>query len=219
MNKKKINLIDLGRLPYGQALDVQRDFVAKRITGEICDSLLLVEHNPVLTLGRSADSNNILAARDALAQIGIEVFEIERGGDVTYHGPGQQVGYPIINIREFGINLHEYLRMIEETIIRSLEPFGLTGHRLEGLTGVFVDDSKIAAIGIAVKKWVTFHGFAYNINPNMTHFELIVPCGIRDHTVCSLSSLLGRPTTLEEVRQPLLNAFGEVFSVEFISGK
>lgn len=217
MNKRSITLFDLGRMPYGDALALQREYLAKRIAGEIGDTLLLVEHDPVITLGRSANRDNILAAKDALSRIGVEVFEIERGGDVTYHGPGQQVGYPIINIREFGVNLHEYLRLLEEALIEALKGFDLVGCRIEGLTGVFVGDSKVAAIGIAVKKWVTFHGFAFNVNPNLSHFELIVPCGIRDHTVCSLAGLLQKKTlTLSDFRKPLLNSFSNVFNVEII---
>ncbi len=217
MNKRRVALIDLGRMPYCDALVLQREYLAKRIAGEIGDTLLLVEHNPVITLGRSANSDNILAARDALLRIGVEVFEIERGGDVTYHGPGQQVGYPIINLREFDINLHEYLRLLEEVLIEALKNFELVGRRIEGLTGVFVGDSKVAAIGIAVKKWVTFHGFAFNVNPILSHFELIVPCGIRDHTVCSLAGLLQKKElALSDFRKPLVNSFSNVFGVEII---
>jgi len=214
MSQRKVKLIDLGRMPYGNALVLQREYVDKRIAGEIGDTLLLVEHDPVITLGRSADSSNILASKDALERFGIEIYEIERGGDVTYHGPGQQVGYPILNIRELGMNLHEYLRNLEEIMIATLARFGLKGERISGLTGVFVDSAKVVAIGIAVRKWVTFHGFAFNVNPEMRHFQMIVPCGITDHSVGSLSGCLGEEKTLSDLRIPLIASFEEVFSVE-----
>ncbi|MEP0814281.1 MAG: lipoyl(octanoyl) transferase LipB [bacterium] len=213
MVNRVIKLIDLGRMKYGDALALQKEFLAKRIAGKCGDTLLLVEHEPVITLGRHADAQHILASKEALAKFGIGVFQIERGGDVTYHGPGQQVGYPIFNIREMGLSLHDYLRLLEETMIVALSAFGLSAHRISGLTGVFVDDAKLVAIGIAVKKWVTFHGFAFNVNPNMHHFELIVPCGIREHPVGSLSGALGETKSLSDLRPHLISAFERVFGI------
>lgn len=214
MSERIIQVIDLGRMPYGEALELQRRAVEGRIAGESPDSLFLVEHYPVLTLGKSAHSENILASKEALAKFGVEVFEIERGGDVTYHGPGQLVGYPVVNIKSLGIGLHDYIRGIEETMIRALGAFGVIAGRIEGLTGVFAGGEKAVAIGIAVRKWVTFHGFAFNVNPDLRHFELIVPCGIRDYGVTSLSKLLGRPVEFQELRPHLLAAFADVFQVE-----
>lgn len=219
MGDRTIKVIDLGRMGYGEALELQRKALASRIAGETSDALYLVEHNPVLTLGTSSHSENILASREALKEIGIEVFEIERGGDVTYHGPGQQVGYPILNIKELGIGLHDYLRKIEETMIVALQSLGILGRRIEGMTGVFAGDDKVVAIGIAVKKWVTYHGFAFNVKPDMRHFELIVPCGIRDHGVTSLSKLLGIPVDLSDLRPHLLSAFADVFDIELVHQK
>ena len=210
---RPVNLLDAGTMAYGDALALQRDLVNRRIAGKTGDTLVLVEHNPVLTLGRNANAAHILASRDVLVKAGVEVYEIERGGDVTYHGPGQQVGYPIFNIREMDLSLHDYLRMLEETMIMSLGAFGLSARRIPGLTGAFVGEAKVVAIGIAVKRWVTYHGFAFNVNPDMRHFELIVPCGIPDHPVGSLSLALERECTLADLRPHLLAAFEGVFGI------
>ena len=213
MSKGAIAVVELGRMAYAPALDVQRDIHSKRITGQTSDTLLFVEHDPVLTLGRNSNEDNIITSRDALASAGVRVFQAERGGDVTYHGPGQQVGYPIVNIRELGLSVHDYVRKLEETMIVALADFGVEAHCVPGLTGVFVDDAKIVALGIAVRRWVTFHGFAFNVDPDLSHFNLIVPCGIRDHPVTSLAKCLGREVTLAELRVPLLKAFLQVFEL------
>jgi lipoate-protein ligase B len=213
MNERILSVVELGRMGYARALEIQREVHAKRIAGALGDTLLLVEHDPVLTLGRNADKSNIVASQNALCRLGIEVFEIERGGDVTYHGPGQQVGYPILNIRELGMSLHDYMRKLEETMIVALAEFGLKAHRIEELTGVFVDNAKVVAMGIAVRKWVTYHGFAFNVAPDLRHFDLIVPCGIRDHPVTSLAQLLGREVTPIDLREPLITAFLRVFEM------
>ena len=213
MANRIVKLVDLLRMSYGEALEIQREYLMRRIGGETGDTLILVEHEPVITLGKSADARHILYSRENLEKKGVEVYEIERGGDVTYHGPGQQVGYPILNIRELGLSLGGYLRLLEETMIASLEKFGLEARRIEGLTGVFVGGAKVVAIGIAVKRWVTYHGFAFNVNPDLRHFGLIVPCGILDHPVGSLSSALGFKKSLGDLRPHLLSAFEETFSV------
>jgi lipoate-protein ligase B len=174
--------------------------------------LLLVEHEPpVITLGRGARAANVTASRDRLRREGIEICESSRGGDVTYHGPGQIVGYPILRLDLHGRDIHRYLRELEEVLIRVLARLGLEGRREKGQTGVWVGSDKVAAIGVAVTRWVTYHGFAPNVAPNLDHFGLIVPCGIRDAGVTSLERLLARLVTVAEVKPLLVECMVEVF--------
>lgn len=174
-------VVDLGRADYGETLELQRRIAHARIDRVIGgDVLLLAEHDPVITLGRSFHAENLLRTPEQLEAIGVSVFEVERGGDVTYHGPGQLVGYPIYDLTEHEPDLHVYLRQIEQCLIDTLGAFGVTGSRREDLTGVWVGSRKIASIGIHVKKWVTWHGFALNVATDLASFDLIVPCGIDD---------------------------------------
>lgn len=215
----------LGRIDYREAWALQREIAAQRLAGQIPDTLLLLEHPPTLTLGRGTAPEHILASPQALERAGIAVVETDRGGDVTYHGPGQLVGYPILNLREapHRPDLHVYLRALEETLIRALATFGVDAARFPGLTGVWTGietshPAKIAAIGIKVSRWITLHGFALNICADLTHFDLIVPCGIRDYGVTSLDRVLNRPITLDAVRLAVQSAFAEVFGLDCWEG-
>jgi lipoyl(octanoyl) transferase len=182
----------LGRLAYGDALQMQRALVEERRAGRLDDLLLLVEHPHVLTLGVRGDGgrSNVLAAPSALAGRGIEVFETGRGGDVTYHGPGQIVGYPILDLRPDRCDVHRYVRDLEEVLIRTAKDFGVGAGRIDGLTGVWVGEEKLAAIGVRISRWITSHGFALNVSTDLTYFDLIVPCGIRGRRVTSLAELV-----------------------------
>ncbi len=160
-------------------------------SGDVPSTLLLLEHSPVITLGRNAHESNLLESRSAFKTMGIDVVETDRGGDVTYHGPGQLVAYPVINLANWKPSVGWYLRRLEETLIRTLNGYGLRSERVEGMTGVWVNGAKVAAVGVGVRNWITFHGIALNVDPNMEHFGLIVPCGIADKPVTSLRALLG----------------------------
>jgi lipoyl(octanoyl) transferase len=203
----------LGQVPYEEALELQAALVEQRRRDEIPDQLLLLEHPHVVTLGvRTADARaHIVAPPEALAGRGVTVHETGRGGDVTYHGPGQLVGYPILALEEGRRDLHRYVRDIEETLIRALGTFGIAGERVAGLTGVWADREKVAAIGVRVSRWITSHGFALNVTTDLDYFGLIVPCGIADRGVTSMARLLGRPVEMAEVESAVAGAFCEVF--------
>lgn len=205
-------LVECGRMPYADAWALQRALVTARQADRIEDVLLLVEHPPVVTIGRGGRAANILVPRDALAARGFEVYEIERGGDVTYHGPGQLVGYPILNLRTLDEDVVRYVRLLEATLIGALERFGIAGARLHGYPGVWVGDAKIAAIGVAVKRKVTMHGFALNVAPDLDQFEVINPCGL-GKPVTSMARLLGRPMRLADVQPAVARSFAEVFEM------
>jgi lipoyl(octanoyl) transferase len=184
----RLAVADLGLLPYGEALDLQRTLADDRIGGRLEDDLLLLlEHPPVVTLGRGTRATSLPLDPNTLRRRGIEVFEIERGGDVTYHGPGQLVGYPIFDLGRHRRDLHWFLRQIEAALIAALEPFGIPGERREGYTGVWTRGRKIASIGIHVRQWVTWHGFALNVTTDLSPFDLIVPCGIPDVVMTSVA--------------------------------
>lgn len=205
----------LGSIDYTWAWELQRRLVQQRREGTIPDTLLLLEHiPPVITLGRATQREHLLVTREQLQGLGIQLVETDRGGDITYHGPGQLVGYPILDLREHGRDVHRYLRRLEEAIIQALRHFGIEAHRKEGLTGVWVGEGKVAAIGIKVSHWMTMHGFALNICPNLSHFDLIVPCGIHDKGVTSLQNLLGQEVTLQEVVPVVVNSFANVFNLQ-----
>lgn len=231
-------LVNLAAIPYADALALQRRVVDARKHGALNDVLLLLEHPPVFTLGRNADDSNIIAAPDFLKQIGIDVFRVERGGDVTYHGPGQLVGYPILDLHNLRLDVGWFVRSMEELLIRVLGDFGIAGKRIDKLVGVWVDltpnplppspspdarqerglggEAKIVQIGARIEQWITYHGFALNVDPNMTHFDLIVPCGIADKAVTSMTRVLNRPIDMREVRERVATRFGEVFGTEMI---
>lgn len=207
-------VVDLGRMAYPEACGLQEQLVVLRRHGTIADTLLLVEHPPVITLGRRAHQAHILASPAGLRAAGVEVFESSRGGDVTYHGPGQLVGYPIVDLRPRGSDVHAYLRELEEVLIGVLSTYGLKAERKAGCTGAWVRDEKVAAIGIAVRGWVTSHGFALNVAPIMEHFSLIVPCGLAQYRVTSLAHLLGAAApTMEQVKADTVYHFGRVFDL------
>jgi lipoyl(octanoyl) transferase len=202
----------LGRMEYDEALALQRALVEQRRAGTIGDLLLLVEHPSVLTLGVRGDGgrSHILASDDELASRHIEVFETGRGGDITYHGPGQIVGYPIVDLNPDRRDVHKYVRDIEEVLIRVAADYGITAGRIPGLTGVWVGDEKLAAIGIRIQRWVTSHGFALNHTTDLSHFNLIVPCGISDRGVTSLAKL-GCTASRTEVEARIAAHFADVF--------
>ncbi len=213
----------LGRVDYEPALALQGRLRARRIAGETADTLLLLEHPPVLTLGRGADAANVLASEESLRALGIRVHRIGRGGDVTYHGPGQLVGYPILDLRERGRDVHKYLRDLEEVFIRWLarrgegeEGGGIPAGRVPGATGVWVDGKKITAIGVGVRRWVTLHGFAFNVNPDLSRFDLIRPCGFEAERVTSVERLTAAgspPPSLERLAGEIVEVFAEVFGM------
>jgi lipoyl(octanoyl) transferase len=202
----------LGLISYGDALQLQAELVTQRRAGDIPDTLLLLEHPHVITLGSGAHEENVLVSPEERAERGIELFETGRGGDVTYHGPGQLVGYPILDLKPDRQDLHRYLRDLEEMLIGVLGEFGLVGSRKEGLTGAWVGDRKLAAIGVRVSSgWITSHGFALNVSTDLSFFGAIVPCGIRDHGVGSISEEIGRPVTLAEAEAAVIRQMGRVF--------
>ncbi|MEW6207640.1 MAG: lipoyl(octanoyl) transferase LipB [Acidobacteriota bacterium] len=200
----------LGRVPYSEGLALQAEAVERLRAGER-ERLFLLEHPHVFTLGRGADRANILASAKSLEADSIEVHETGRGGDVTYHGPGQLVGYPIINLKPDRCDVHRYVRDIEEVLIRLTGDFGIAGERIAGLTGVWVGDEKIAAIGVRIARWITSHGFALNVNTDLSYFQMIVPCGIRDKGVTSMEKILGRRVDIGEVAERAAIRFAEVF--------
>ncbi|MBI1804074.1 MAG: lipoyl(octanoyl) transferase LipB [Ignavibacteria bacterium] len=213
-NQKRIVVLDLGLTEYKSTWDLQRRLFELRVAGRIPDILLLNEHQHVYTFGKSSDDNHLLADDTELRAKGAEVFHIDRGGDVTYHGPGQLVGYPILNLNNFYNDVHRYLRDIEEVIIRTLTGYGITARRDNDYTGVWVGSDKIAAIGVKVSHWVTMHGFALNVNTDLSYFDRIIPCGIFHRGVTSLQRLLGKEISLSEVSEHIMFHFGKVFGVE-----
>ena len=209
-----MKIVDLGKMDYMEALKIQEDLMQKHLNGEGEDTLLLVEHPPVLTLGRRGEYSNILLAKDYLENMGVSVYEVSRGGDVTYHGPGQIVGYPIMNLENHGKDIKQFIWKLEEVIIRLLKDlYDIEATRDEKkYTGVWVGDEKITAIGVAVKRWVTMHGFAFNVNTNLEHFKWINPCGIMDKGVTSMEKLIGKEADFEEIKRKVADYFVEVFS-------
>ena len=216
MNTEKCYVLKLGILDYGKAYELQKRLLQEHLQGKGSNFLLLLQHNPVITIGRSGSKGNILVSKSALTAAGIETYEIERGGDVTYHGPGQLTGYPIIDLRKSRKDVHWYLRQLEEVIIRVLAEYGIAGQRMEGYTGVWVGNEKVAAIGIAVRRWITYHGFALNVYPDMSHFDMITPCGITDKGVTSLEQLLGYKVDMDGVADKTASVFAEVLNVDTV---
>jgi len=211
MPLRPLHVRRLGRVRYADALDLQARLVRERRAGAIPDTLLLLEHDPVFTLGRNARRENLLLSAEALRERGFDVFETGRGGDVTYHGPGQVVGYPILDLSPDRQDVHRYVRDLEEVMIRTCADYGVEAGRVAGLTGVWVGADKIGAIGVRISRWVTSHGFAYNVSTDLAAFDLIVPCGIRGRGVTSLALLLGREAPLAEVEDRLATHFAALF--------
>jgi lipoate-protein ligase B len=211
-------IVELGLIGYGDAWALQKRLVAARKANAIEDVLLLCEHPHVITLGRNGKREHLLASEHVLKQKGVELHATDRGGDITYHGPGQIVGYPILDLGAIRRDVVWYVRMLEEAMIRATAEFGVSAGRLEGKTGIWVrtatTEEKLAAIGVHISRWVTSHGFAYNISTDLRFFDLIVPCGIADSKATSLEKILGRSVERKEVAPQLVKHFGEVFGVE-----
>ena len=214
---RSVDVRRLGLVAYGAGLELQAGLVEERRSGAIGDTLLLLEHPPVITLGVKTRGKqvNIVASPEVLAAEGVSVFETGRGGDITYHGPGQLVGYPILDLRPDRCDVHRYVRDIEEALIIALREFDIEGGRLAGRTGVWVGpdgrEEKVAAIGVRISRWITSHGFALNVGTNLEHFQLIVPCGIADRGVTSIERLLGRGVAMKDVEDAVVRAFSRVF--------
>jgi lipoyl(octanoyl) transferase len=207
----QLHVTNLGRSRYGDTWELQRRLFELRMEGKIDDVLLLTEHEHVYTIGKGGDENHLLASTQELQTDGVEVFRIDRGGDITYHGPGQVVGYPILDLNGYFRDIHRYLRSLEEVIIRALGQFGIQAGREEGMTGAWVSGEKIAAIGVKVSRWRTMHGFALNVNTDLTKFSRIIPCGIFHKGVTSIQKILGREVPLGEVEESLTTSFSSVF--------
>lgn len=205
----------LGRIGYSECYKLQKRIHLTRCEGNIPDTLLLLEHPPVITLGRGFHPDNLLLLPKDYQEKGIEVAETDRGGDVTYHGPGQLVGYPIFDLNQHGRDLHKFLRDIEEAIILALAEFKIDARRFPPHTGVWVEDKKVCAIGIRVSRWVSMHGFALNVENDNFGFDTIIPCGISSYGVTSISKLMGAKVTLEQIKQPVISAFEHVFKLNF----
>jgi len=212
MNDKVLKYCDLGIVDYKEAWNLQKEIFSQRVSGKIEDVLLLLEHPNTYTLGKTADKQNLKGSVEYLSENHISVYDIDRGGDITYHGPGQLVGYPIIDLNNWYKDSHKYLRGLEETIIRTCSDYSLTCERNPKFTGVWIDDKKIAAIGIKISRWVTMHGFAFNVNTDLRLFNGIIPCGIRDKKVTSLKKELKKEINIQEVKEILIKNFKEVFS-------
>lgn len=207
---------DIGIVDYKEAWDLQYNIHENRVAGRINDYLLLLEHPNTYTLGKTADRSHLVGSDDYLKEKKISIYDIDRGGDITYHGPGQVVGYPIINLNDWHQDTHKYLRALEEVIIRVCFDFGIIGKRDSNYTGVWIDDRKIAAIGIKVSRWVTMHGFAFNINTDLSLFSGIIPCGISDKAVTSLSKETNKIIEIDFIKTLLLKYFTEVFEYNSI---
>jgi len=209
----------LGLVPYAEALTLQRSLVEERRAGTIGDTLLLLEHPHVVTLGVRGDGgrSHLLASPETLAARGVELHETGRGGDITYHGPGQLVGYAIFDLKPDRCDVHRYVRDLEEVLIRTASDYGIEATRVEGLTGVWVGDEKLAAIGVRIARWITSHGFALNVSTDLDYFKLIVPCGIADRGVTSLSRLLGRRIDMAEAASRVTTHFANVFQLNDLS--
>lgn len=212
----KLDVKRLGTLDYQSALNLQLDFLAKRIKNEINDTLLFVEHTPTITIGRNGDKSNLLISEPILKEKNIDYFEVTRGGDITFHGPGQIVCYPIINLNNHFKDVHKYLRTLEQIVIDLLLEFDIEGRRIEGLTGVFVKRSKIASIGVGIKRWVTYHGLSLNINTDLSYFDLIIPCGLNNNPVTSIKrwNSMEKDIELSVIEDLLVKNFTKYFHYE-----
>lgn len=232
----KVQFRDLGQIKYQQAWDVQEN-VFKQVVGhkvqqrqqEVKEAnthhLFFCEHPPVITLGKSGAQDNLLLNEDALNNLGIDFYKINRGGDITFHGPGQLVGYPILDLDEFFNDIHKYMRYLEEVIIQTIAEFGVVGERLDGATGVWLDTNspskvrKICAMGVRASRWVTMHGWALNVNTDLDYFKYIIPCGITDKAVTSLQQEVGEKVDMQEVKQVVKEKFEQVFQCQLLDNK
>ena len=223
---KKVQFQDLGLSDYKSVWDYQesllQQIIAQKISNRSTDTplptdnhLLFVEHPPVYTMGKSGDLQNLLKSPEELLQLGVAYYPINRGGDITFHGPGQLVGYPIFDLENFYTDIHRFLREIEEVIIQTIAHFGLEGYRVDGRTGVWVNDRKICAIGVRTSRWVSMHGFALNVNTDLRYFENIIPCGIADKEVTSIERETGNKVDFERVKTLTKAAFASIFGIYF----
>lgn len=216
--KKLLWIVDAGRIAYGPALDLQREIVAARKSGALPDVLLFCEHPHVITLGRNGQRENLLANANALKQMNVEFHETDRGGDITYHGPGQIVGYPILDLTQHKRDVRWYVEQLEELMIRTAADYGLSARRILCRHGIWIDapsgEEKLAALGVHLSRWVTSHGFAFNVSTDLRYFDLIVPCGIKDKCATSLERALGRAVPIDEASNRLGHHFVEIFHAE-----
>ncbi len=212
MNSTDLNVVDLGHREYKEVWDIQKRIHAKRLENEIADTLILVEHNPVITMGKSGKEKNLLIPFKLLEEKGIAYYEIERGGDVTFHGPGQLVGYPLFNIKQGLIGIKPFIEKIEDVIVAALAEFGIGAEKKEKMIGVWNKKGKICSIGIAVQRWISFHGFALNVNTDLSYFDYIVPCGLKNIMMTSMQKILNKEIALDEVKKVVSQKFGLVFS-------
>lgn len=208
-----LNFRDLGLSPYQQTWDLQKKLQSRRIKNEIEDTVLLVEHEPVYTFGKNADDNHLLQNYPD----DVNIFHIERGGDITYHGPGQLVGYPIIDLHNYKMSISWFMRSLEDVIINTLMHYDIAANRKEGLTGVWVKDEKIAALGVRISRWVTMHGFALNVNTQLHYYDSIIPCGIFEYGVTSMEKVLRKEIDMDEVKHVLIQQFENVFNSHLTS--
>ena len=204
----------LGQIDYGEAYDIQKKLWSQKMNGRAEDALLLLSHPPTFTIGKSGKLDNLLLNKEELAGKGISLFFIDRGGDITYHGPGQLVVYPIIDLKDRGKDIHRYIHYLEEVVIRTLASLSIEAQRDEKHVGVWVGNEKIAAIGVRIKNWITMHGLALNVNPDLEYFSFINPCGILDKGVTSITGLLSREVPMEVVVKELVKQFSDVFGVD-----
>jgi lipoate-protein ligase B len=206
-----MQVLNLGRRDYKEVWDLQKTIHHERVDNRIPNTLILVEHDPVITLGKSGRQDNVLFPVASLESRGLKYYEIERGGDVTFHGPGQLVGYPIFNVKEGLTGIKPFIERIEDAIIETVSDFGINAYKREKFIGVWTEKGKICSIGIAVKRWVSFHGFALNVNTDLEYFDLIVPCGLKNVEMTSMQQILGRQLSMDEVRETTIERFGSIF--------
>ena len=210
LNEKTLDVVRLGRRKYDEVWEKQKELVNQRRFGTVSDTLILVEHDPVYTLGKNSNENHLLQTRDRH----VPVYQIERGGDVTFHGPGQLVGYPILDLHHHRLSVSWYMRTLEKVLIQTLGQFGIEARCREGLTGVWVREEKIAALGVRLSRWISMHGFALNVNTDLKFFDGIIPCGIFEYDVTSMSQILGEEVSLVEVEETLITIFRLLFSFQ-----
>lgn len=212
-------LLKTGLLDYQEAWDLQRKLHRARFDRIIDDTFILAEHPHTYTIGKAGHEDNLITDESLLNREGIGVYRIDRGGDITYHGPGQIVGYPILDLHNYYLDVHRFLRDLEEVIIQTLAEYGIVAERIRGLTGVWANGAKVAAIGVKVSRWVTMHGFAFNVNTDLSYFDNIVPCGISDKPVTSMEKLLGRKIDISKVQDQICKKFSKIFEIRFTQRK
>jgi len=212
-----MQIIDLGRRDYKEVWDLQKTLHARRVSGAIPNTLILVEHDPVITMGKSGKQGNVLFPVGSLKSKGVDFYHIERGGDATFHGPGQLVGYPIFNVKDGLAGIKSFIAHMEEAVIATLADFGIDGYVKEKMIGVWTQTGKICSIGIAVQRWVSFHGFALNVNTDLSYFDLIVPCGLKNVEMTSMERMLGQSVAMDKVRESAIANFSKVFEQDVTS--